>query len=291
LDRTISTADRKKIEEVSGGSSLATLSGALLRAIDTDVAAELATGIPGSSPSEVNEIQFQGARQKLIAEACAPFDNPVLRDMLAKLKKDNEQTIDVVTVDTVLDRGFDAAAKEKAENLVRSFRTYIEEHHNEIAALQILYSRPYRQRITEECLKELEAKLKPDFGAYPVQNLWLAFSQLRQSNGISSSSATRRFTDLVSLVRVALEQEPVLEPFEQHVRTRFAEWVEAKRQQGISFTIDQMAWLEKMRDYVSASGSVDREHLDADNVLGPIYRSFGERLWLLMDELNLALAA
>ena len=48
--------------------------------------------------------------------------------------------------------------------------------------------------------------------------------------------------------------------------------------------------VEKMRDYISASGSVDREHLEADNVLGPIYKAFGERLWPLMDELNLTLA-
>ena len=40
-----------------------------------------------------------------------------------------------------------------------------------------------------------------------------------------------------------------------------------------------------------ASGSVDREHLEADNVLGPIYKAFGERLWPLMEELNLTLAA
>ena len=46
-----------------------------------------------------------------------------------------------------------------------------------------------------------------------------------------------------------------------------------------------------MRDYISASGSVDRGHLEADNVLGPIYRAFGERLWPLMEELNLTLAA
>jgi type I restriction enzyme, R subunit len=199
--------------------------------------------------------------------------------------------IDVVTIDNVREHGFDAAAKEKAENLVRSFKGYIEQHRDEIAALQILYSRPYRQRLTEECLREFEEKLKSDFGAYPVQNLWSAFSQLRQSGIVTSSSATRRFTDLVSLVRVALEQEPVLQPFEQHVRARFAEWVEAKSRQGVTFTTDQMAWLEKMRDYVSASGSVDREHLDADNVLGPIYRAFGDNLWPLMDELNLALAA
>jgi len=41
----------------------------------------------------------------------------------------------------------------------------------------------------------------------------------------------------------------------------------------------------------SASGSVDREHLEAVNSLGPIYKAFGERLWTLMDELNLTLAA
>ena len=41
----------------------------------------------------------------------------------------------------------------------------------------------------------------------------------------------------------------------------------------------------------SASGCVDREHLEADNVLGPIYKAFGEKLWPLMDELNLTLAA
>jgi hypothetical protein len=34
----------------------------------------------------------------------------------------------------------------------------------------------------------------------------------------------------------------------------------------------------------------DREHFEADNVLGPIYKAFGEKLWRLMDELNLALA-
>lgn len=34
----------------------------------------------------------------------------------------------------------------------------------------------------------------------------------------------------------------------------------------------------------------DREHFEADNVLGPIYKGFGEKLWRLMDELNLTLA-
>ena len=55
--------------------------------------------------------------------------------------------------------------------------------------------------------------------------------------------------------------------------------------------ITQLAWLVKMHVYISSSGSVDREHLEADNVLGPIYKVFGDKLWPLMEELNLALAA
>ena len=52
-----------------------------------------------------------------------------------------------------------------------------------------------------------------------------------------------------------------------------------------------MNWLERMRDYTSASGSVDHGHLETDNVLGFIYKAFGEKLWSLMEELNLTLAA
>ena len=131
--------------------------------------------------------------------------------------------------------------------------------------------------------------------------------------GSAPRSQTRRFTDLVSLVRTAIEPTTPLEPFEEHVKQRFDSWLRAKdaavsqpstkasaartnsqpasRPGAIAFTPDQLAWLKKMRDYISASGSVDREHLEADNVLGPIYKAFGEKLWPLMDELNLTLAA
>ena len=64
-----------------------------------------------------------------------------------------------------------------------------------------------------------------------------------------------------------------------------------KRGENITFTGDQVTWLQRMRDYIVASGSVEREHLEADNVLGPVYNAFGEGLWPLMDELNMALAA
>src|SRR5205814_10355469 len=112
--------------------------------------------------------------------------------------------------------GVDAQAKEKAEATVRSFRDYIEQHRAEIDALQILYSRPFKKRLTEESLRELEAKLKPEFGPQPVPTIWSAFEKggTRSPNALAThKSQTRRFTDLVSLVRTAIEPTTPLEPF------------------------------------------------------------------------------
>src|SRR5438094_2243251 len=49
--------------------------------------------------------------------------------------------------------------------------------------------------------------------------------------------------------------------------------------------------LEKMRDYISASGSVDREHFELSGEWGQVYRVFGDRVEHLMEELSIALAA
>jgi hypothetical protein len=98
------------------------------------------------------------------------------------------------------------------------------------------------------------------------------------------------FADGKAIGIVEAEPGTGFESFEEHVRKKFNDWIEAKARAGTVFTPDQMTWPEKMRDYISASGSVDREHLETDDVLGPIYKAFGEKLWPLMEELNLALA-
>jgi len=198
LDRELDSAQRQQIAEIAGGKTIAQMSATLLRAIDPNAIAERATGKPGASPAEVAPEKFEAAKKELVLEACAPFDQPALRDTLVKLKQQNEQTIDTVTADVVTHQGFDAAAKEKAANLLKSFRAYIEQHQAEITALQILYSRPYKQRLTETMLKELEAKLKEPFGNDPVNTLWRAFElvdnrphpgPLPQGEGESQSAA------------------------------------------------------------------------------------------------------
>lgn len=292
LDREISSEERTRISDHIKGGSLSGLANQLLRASDPDAIREHAQS---KAKEQGRDEDYQPtaqeltqAQQQLIDSACAWFDDSVFRELLNNIKQEAEQTIDKVTVDRVVSHGFDAEAKKKAESLTRSFREYIEENKAEIEALQVLYSRPYKKRITEEALKELEGKLKQAPQHWTPDSLWHAYQQTAPKK---VQGHVKRFTDLISLVRFAWEREPILEPFEDHVRSRYTEWLINKQANEAKFSAEELGWLEKMRDYVIASGSVEREHLEADNALGPVYRVFGERLWPLMDELNETLAA
>jgi type I restriction enzyme R subunit len=68
--------------------------------------------------------------------------NPALRNRLIEIKKSHEQVMDE-SPDEVTTAGFDHAATERARATVESFKAFIEEHKDEITALQILYSRPH----------------------------------------------------------------------------------------------------------------------------------------------------
>ncbi|MCK6445340.1 MAG: DEAD/DEAH box helicase family protein [Planctomycetes bacterium] len=295
LDRAVDDERRREIEALAGGRKLSTLAGELLRALDPDEVAAEATGKPGASPAETTSERFEAAQKKLVDAACAPFDKPALREALALAKKETEQTIDVVTIDEVVYRGFDPAAKEKAASLVRSFREYIEAHRSEIDALKILYSRPYGQRLTESMLKELEKKLRAKDAAFNEELLWSAFAVTRPER-VKGRTQVDRFADLVPLVRFALEREEVLAPFADSVRARFEQWLARKRTEGVVFSEDQRAWLELVRDHVATSLSIEPGDLDyapfhQQGGRGRAHQLFGGGLARLLDELNEVLAA
>ncbi|MCC6409956.1 MAG: DEAD/DEAH box helicase family protein [Planctomycetes bacterium] len=295
LDRAVDDERRREIEALAGGRKLSVLARDLLRAHDPDEIAAAATGKPGASPAETSPERFDAAQKALIDAACAPFDKPALREALVLAKKETEQTIDVVTIDEVVYRGFDPAAKEKAASLVRSFREYIEAHRAEIDALKILYSRPYGQRLTESMLKELEKKLRAKDAAFNEELLWSAFAATKPER-VKGRTQVDRFADLVPLVRFALEREEVLAPFADSVRVRFEQWLGRKRTEGVVFSEDQRAWLELVRDHVATSLSIEPGDLDyapfhQQGGRGRAHQLFGGELAKLLDELNEVLAA
>jgi len=164
LDREISRDESAQLADLAGGKSIAELAGALLRSIDPDVIAERAMvlqgSVEGSASVEPTPAIVIKASKQLVDEACIAFDDPAFRFALEQAKQEAEQTLDTSTVDIVLSQGYDAAAKEKAAGVVQDFRNYITANQAEIDALQILYSRPYKQRLTESMLKDLEKKLR-----------------------------------------------------------------------------------------------------------------------------------
>ena len=296
LDRELDSAQRQQIVTASGGHTLATLANGLLRAFDPDAIAERATGHPGSSPEEVSPEVFEVTRQQLIAEACAPFDKPALRQTLETLKQETEQALDIFTPDEVLEQGFDAAAKAKAAGLVQAFRDYLVQNQAQIDALQILYSRPFKQRLTEPMLKDLEKQLRDTHSTWTEDRLWDAFAVTAPEN-VKGRSQAGRFADLVALVRFALDQQPVLAPFADTVHERFDSWLKSKSGSGIRpFTPDQLTWLGLIRDHIATSLSIDPEDFEYTPFgerggLGRAHQLFGDALPALLDELNTTLAA
>ena len=89
------------------------------------------------------------------------------------------------------------------------------------------------------------------------EKLWRAYDALDHSK--VHGSGERMLTDIVSLVRFALEQDKELVSFDEGVHRRFDAWIASQEELGGSFTPDQRTWLEWMRDVVATDlGAVER---------------------------------
>ena len=291
LDRQITEHQRKYIEEVMSASMPEVIS-KLVASVDPDVVEAQACeqlAVPMPTPEQIVRVG-----EELRREALTPFLNPELRNRLLTVQQDTEQVIDKVSVDEIISAGHSEADKEKAKAVVDSFAAYIEEHKDEITALQILYSRPYGKHLTLKEIKELaEAIGRPPYRWTP-DTLWRAYEALEKSR--VHGSGKRILTDLVSLVRFALDQEPVLAPFEETVRTRFEKWMTSQEADGRVFTAEQRKWLEMIRDHVASSLTVEMNDFDltpfsSEGGLGKARALFGTDLAGLLTDLNEVLAA
>src|SRR5207245_2800447 len=122
-------------------------------------------------------------------------------NLLTTLKSSYEQTIDMVSEDRLLHAGFSGDSKDKAKEITQSFRQFLEENKDQIAALEILYSRPWKNRITYKQVKELASAIHRPHPAWTPEILWRAYEQLDRSK--VRGSGQRVLTDLVSLVSYA----------------------------------------------------------------------------------------
>ena len=295
LEKRFDEALAAEVRSTAKGQTLCQIAQTLLTATNPDNVETKAK--EGKDPYfQPTDKDLQTAQAKLMQEAVAPLaSNPALRQLLIKVHQTSEQVIDVITRDRVLFAGASQQTTQNAEQVITSFRDYIEKHKAEITALQLLYSRPYRHRLTEPMLKELEKKLREQHAAWTEDRLWDAFAAVAPKK-VKGRSQAGRFADLVALVRFALEREQVLEPFAQTVNQRFIEWIERNIAKDIMFTPEQRAWLELIRDHIATAISIEPNDFNyapfsQRGGLGKAHQLFGNELPKLLDELNEVLAA
>ena len=204
-----------------------------MEAVNPDRHEERARRSNSGTDEPISEQAIQQAAATLIQEAVKPLHDPKLRELLIEIKKKNELTIDHVSQDQVIEAGFSADALARARTIVQSFEQFIAQHKDEITALQVLYSKPYKQRLKFEDIKDLANAIEKPPYLWNESQLWQAYAALEKSK-VKGASGKRILTDLVSLVRFAIHQDNELVPFPGTVNANFKAWLgEQEREEEI----------------------------------------------------------
>jgi type I restriction enzyme R subunit len=149
LERRFDAEVEAEVVQAAKGQTLSQIAKGLLEAVDPDKIADAAAGRDGSPQPSATYIEpsakdLKTAAEQLAKAALAPLaTNPDLRNLLKKIQKAADQTIDIISRDTLIYAGPAQKSAQTSAQLATSFRDYIEQHKAEITALQILYSRPY----------------------------------------------------------------------------------------------------------------------------------------------------
>ncbi|MBU2753554.1 DEAD/DEAH box helicase family protein [Acidithiobacillus sp. CV18-2] len=274
MEHRITAENDQRIREATGGIGLKDLAHGIIAALDPD------------------EHPTPEAHRQAIETAVRPLHDPKVRELLAEIKRQDDIIIDTVSADEVLEAGFSADALDRARGMVQSFEQFIAEHKDEITALQILFNRPYRQRLDFKAVRELaDAIEKPPY-LWNESQLWSAYAALEKSK-VKGASGRRILTDLVSLVRFAIHQDNELIPFPERVNANFKAWLAL---QGQTFTPEQLLWLEMIRDHIAGNLGIEPDDFEyapfaQQGGLGKVHQLFGEKLNAIIEELNETLAA
>lgn len=297
LDRQLSDKDKAKFAENANGFTINQVVKQLLNAYDPDTVesqkSKVKSGMLGMPPVEI-EAAIEKAKQQLIEEAVAVFHNPDLRDFIVDIRKKYDQIIDVVNIDAITNIGWVKDQAEAATTAITDFKLWIENHKDEITALQIFYAQDYRHRtFTYKMIKDLCEKLKTEKPLLAPLAVWRAYEQLEKTNG----SAKNELIALVSLIRRVVGIDTALTAYDKTVDKNFQDWIFKKNAgQHNAFTEAQMQWLRMMKDYVANSFSIDKDDFDlspfnAEGGLSKMWQLFGDDIDKIINELNEVLAA
>src|SRR5699024_7273970 len=298
LEKQLSDAEKSKFSELSGGKDIKTVVKDLLNAYDPDIiepkTQALLNEIPVSDYSRAKEEEIKKQVQNDLATNAAKTFTGELNEYIENVRKVHEQIIDTVNQDKILRSEWDSFTQEKAEEVVKDFKEYIEDNKDEIMALSIFYSQPYRRReLTFKMIKELFEKLKLEKPLLAPHYVWDAYSQLEEVKG---NRPKNELVALVSLIRRVTEIDKQLTSYNKIIDKNFQDWVFGKQAGPLKFNEEQMNWLRMIKEHIATSFHVELDDLDYypfddEGGRGKMYLLFGDKMNEIINELNEVLVA
>lgn len=299
LEKQITEKEKDKLLEYSGGKNLKQITKELIYAFDPDEiekkAQEKIDEVPveDRTPAQEEEAK-EDAQQKLMQQAAGTF-NGKLNEYIENIRKEHEQIIDHINIDTVTKSEWDSFTTEKANETIKDFSDYLAKHKDEIMALSIFYNQPYNRRnITFKMIKEVMEKLKLEKPLLAPDYVWNAYSAVEN---VKSQQPKDELTALISLIRRACGIDSELKPFDKTINENFQKWIFKQNEgQHNRFTQEQMDWLRMIKDHVVSSYHIEIDDLDytpfdAQGGRGRMYQLFGKEMEDIINELNEILAA
>ncbi|WP_202869113.1 DEAD/DEAH box helicase family protein [Kribbella antibiotica] len=275
LGLDLTESERHELDEVAGQPVRDIVRG-LVDAVDPDTAAR--SGRPVS---------------ELVETAIEPLAaNPELRNRILELRRAHDRIIDEVSRDQLLEAG-GVIDTTRARSIVDSWRDYLDEHRDQITAIQLAYEAGER-RIDFVHIQELADRIaRPPYHWTP-DIIWNAYVAVELAS--ARNSPTHTLTDLISLMRYTVGTDDELVPYASRVREKYAGWLTQQEQVGVNFTIRQRWWLDRMVSVIANSAGIRPEDLDdapfaeRGGTEGAL-RDLGDRAADLIDELNTELTA
>lgn len=298
LEKQLTDNEKDKFEELSGGKSMNVVVKNLLNAFDPDIiepkTQALANIIPEQDRSPAQKEEFRKTVVDELATAAAQTFTGELNEYIENVRKVHEQIIDSINQDKIIRAEWDSFTTEKAENIIKEFKEYIEANKDEIIALSFFYDQPYRRReLTFEMIKEVLEKIKLEKPLLSPHYVWDAYGQLEQVKG---NSPKNELIALVSLIRRITGIDQQLTPYNKIVDKNFQDWAFIKQAGALKFNEEQMNWLRMIKDHIATSFHVEVDDLDytpfdAQGGRGKMYQLFGDKMNDIINELNEVLVA
>ncbi|WP_199178026.1 DEAD/DEAH box helicase family protein [Mycobacterium hubeiense] len=241
----------------------------------------------------VDAVEPATATAEAIEAAITPIAaNPALRNRILELRAAHDRVIDEVSQDEVIEAG-GVVDTERARSIVESWQAYLDEHRDEITALQLGYEAGERG-IDFGFIQGLAARIARPPHNWTPEVIWDAYAALDASKVRVCSKHT--LTDLVSLVRYATGVDDELVPYAERVQEKYANWLAQQEQAGVVFSDTERWWLDRMVTVIANSAGIRVEDLDdvpfteRGGTDGAI-RDLGDKAGELIDELNAELTA